>query len=366
MGSSLTNKKFYKFISDNWIQRDYLYKEGLNILDKSFERHGSCVPGGLYFTDIEHILDYMGYGKRLVEVTIPFDAQIVEDSMYGFRKWRADKIIVKNIGLITEINTIKFLLDYPFEIVDISEILLKLYSYSLENNYYKLLEYLIKNFLEDFPVLHKKIMLTLIDLDLYDEKILQLLIQHGAKFFNTFISDVVKHENITLILTIIRYKPSKIETLYNFAMKHNKFDIVKIILQCVPKIKSCYSINDKIFDSAIKKGNIDTIKYMIDNKFYLSVNLFSYILNKHINGSIIMYLWLNYGKITENNILTTSDNCVKNFKGEIIDTNILNDQDIDYNVVDHICKMNDITNFKKEGQCGLITNLYLNHYKFQS
>ncbi|BCS82765.1 putative ankyrin repeat protein [Cotonvirus japonicus] len=335
MDSSLTNKKFYKFINENWIQRDYLYKEGLNFLNKPFEPQGHCVPGGLYFTDIKNILEFLDYGMRLVEITIPVDARVVKDSL-GLHKWRADKIIVKNIGLITDISTIKFIFEQG---VNMGKYISKLYSYSIVNNYYELLEYLIENFLEHYSNLRRDIILTPVNIFIYNEKIIQLLIKHDARISNRFMSDIIEYEKLNLILTIILYKPSNIETLYTFIMEYHKFNIIKMIDQYIPKIKSFHSINDKIFDRAVKKGDIDIVKYMIDNKFYISINLFSYILNKNINGSIIVYLWLNYSKITENNILIMSDDRVKNFKGELIDTSVSSDQDINHNAINYACKI---------------------------
>ncbi|BCS82760.1 putative ankyrin repeat protein [Cotonvirus japonicus] len=310
----LPNQKFYKFINENWIQRDYLYKEGLNVLDKPFEPHGHCVPGGLYFTDIENILEFLDYGMRLVEVTIPFDAQIVEDNMFLPRKWRADKIFVKNIGLITEINTIKFLIEREVSII---EHIGELYNCSLRKNNYEFLKYLVKNF--PCSCLQNNINLTILSyFDNYKGKIKRLLIKYGANINSFFLYHVVALENLNLTKTIIKYDQSKIPSLYKLAIKHNKLSIFEIICKYFPQIKSCYLINNEVFDCAALNGNINIIKYMIDNEFYLSVNIFNYILDKKLNGSIVVYLWANYVKITETNILTITNKNAKTFSGEII------------------------------------------------
>nr|QZX42636.2 ankyrin repeat domain containing protein [Mimivirus sp.] len=153
MNSPMVGHKFYKFIDEGWIQRGFLYKEGLNILDKPFEKHGSCVPGGLYFTDIIKIFNYLTYGTRLVEVTIPIDAQVVVDD-YDSHKWRADKIIIKNIGIITDINTIQYLIN---EGANFTKHVPEFYDASIKNNNIALLKYLLKNFLKDSREMQKKL-----------------------------------------------------------------------------------------------------------------------------------------------------------------------------------------------------------------
>jgi hypothetical protein len=46
---------FFKITNFNECHNDYQYKDGLNILDKPFEKECSCVKGGLYFSDRENI-----------------------------------------------------------------------------------------------------------------------------------------------------------------------------------------------------------------------------------------------------------------------------------------------------------------------
>ena len=88
------SKKFFKVINAKKNHNGYQYVDGLNILDKPFQKYGSCVPGGLYFTDDEHIWQFVNYGCYVYEVTLPFDRddfQMVKD---GDNKWRANKIIL--------------------------------------------------------------------------------------------------------------------------------------------------------------------------------------------------------------------------------------------------------------------------------
>jgi hypothetical protein len=52
----------------------------------------SCVPGGIYFTDTANVLGYLAYGPWVREVTVPDDAQVVEDPSGG--KWRASAVVL--------------------------------------------------------------------------------------------------------------------------------------------------------------------------------------------------------------------------------------------------------------------------------
>ena len=69
----VSKKIFYKVTDFKEINNGYIYKDGLNILDKPFERYGSCVPGGLYFTTLEHIHKFYNYGCYLREVILPIE-----------------------------------------------------------------------------------------------------------------------------------------------------------------------------------------------------------------------------------------------------------------------------------------------------
>ena len=67
------NTKYYKITNHLEKHHGYQYQDGLNILDKPFEEEGKCVPGGLYFTTIEHIPNFYSYGVYLREIFLPQD-----------------------------------------------------------------------------------------------------------------------------------------------------------------------------------------------------------------------------------------------------------------------------------------------------
>jgi hypothetical protein len=107
-----SSKLFFKITNLNEFHNGYQYKDGLNILDKPFEKEGSCVVGGLYFSDSMNIHDFSEYGCWIREITIPDDAQIVKDpAIYPIYpvKWRADKIILGKKWVLFSKDTISAL-----------------------------------------------------------------------------------------------------------------------------------------------------------------------------------------------------------------------------------------------------------------
>jgi hypothetical protein len=93
MSTHYKTKKWFKITNFKEYHNDHQYKDGLNILNKPFEKEGSCVAGGLYFTNIESIHEFAYYGCFIREITIPDDALIVKDPGTP-QKWRADKIFL--------------------------------------------------------------------------------------------------------------------------------------------------------------------------------------------------------------------------------------------------------------------------------
>jgi len=80
---------YWKIIGKN--RGNFPYHLGVNSLaetGETFDATPDCTPGGLYFTDIEHILEYLEYGDKMCQLTIPPDAQVVAVGT----KFKADKI----------------------------------------------------------------------------------------------------------------------------------------------------------------------------------------------------------------------------------------------------------------------------------
>jgi len=89
---------YYKVTNENECHHDFQYQDGLNVDTIPFSETGDCVPGGLYFTDIEHISQFFNYGFYIREITLPEsdkDLKIVKIEIENEPvKWRANKIIL--------------------------------------------------------------------------------------------------------------------------------------------------------------------------------------------------------------------------------------------------------------------------------
>jgi hypothetical protein len=89
------NKTFYKITNALENHHGFQYVNGLNVLEEEFSEIGSCVPGGLYFTDEENIEAFSDYGIFRRDITCPVDNhnfKVVLDSTYTPRKWRANML----------------------------------------------------------------------------------------------------------------------------------------------------------------------------------------------------------------------------------------------------------------------------------
>ena len=101
-------KTYCKITNLDERHNEFQYYTGLNILDKPFQIEGSCVPGGLYFTDLYNVHNFYKYGVWLRIVEIPDDSQVVQDpdTSEGI-KWRSDKIILCDKYPLYDVKTIK-------------------------------------------------------------------------------------------------------------------------------------------------------------------------------------------------------------------------------------------------------------------
>ncbi len=70
---------FYKYINKNNVMRGFEYKTGLNIDTQKFDfdLKGICSPG-LYFSNIESISNFTGYGSELWKVAVPEGLPILD------------------------------------------------------------------------------------------------------------------------------------------------------------------------------------------------------------------------------------------------------------------------------------------------
>ncbi len=100
---------YLKITNQNENHHGLQYQDGLVVDTVPFNKKGSCVPGGIYFTTPEHICDFLEYGVYVREVTIPADAEMVKDPAGD--KWRASKVILGPRKDLKKIDTWKWLIE---------------------------------------------------------------------------------------------------------------------------------------------------------------------------------------------------------------------------------------------------------------
>ena len=103
-------KKYFKITNATENHNGFQYHDGLNILTEPFVENGSCVAGGLYFTDVEHIFHFVSYGVYLREIILPIadsDFKCVADKN---DKWRANKLIFGLRYNLYDISTFQYLI----------------------------------------------------------------------------------------------------------------------------------------------------------------------------------------------------------------------------------------------------------------
>jgi len=84
--------KFYKILNEEEKHYGMQYKDGLNTDVLTFNPSGSCEPGGIYFTDAEHVFEFCSYGPWVREVTLPDGEEIYKDP--GGNKYKAHRVIL--------------------------------------------------------------------------------------------------------------------------------------------------------------------------------------------------------------------------------------------------------------------------------
>ena len=103
---------YFKITNKEENHNGFQYFDGLNILVDEFIESGSCVKGGLYFTDINNIFKFLNYGIYLRKVSLPFnnpDFKMVKDP--DGDKWRANMIILEKRYELSDVETIKLLIE---------------------------------------------------------------------------------------------------------------------------------------------------------------------------------------------------------------------------------------------------------------
>ena len=192
---------YYKITSKEEIHNEFQYKDGLNMLEGEFAGEGSCVPGGLYFTNFDNIHHFYSYGVWLREVRLPADNKefkMVKNPPDNWgEKWRANMIILDSKYPLFNIETIKkFNLKITFQYI----------RYVIEEGDLELLDYVYTN--------------------------------HKCEF-------VEKDD-------ILRY-----------AIDSNSFDKLKYLHRKYTETDANFKVPSCVLECALRRGNYDIIEYLV-------------------------------------------------------------------------------------------------------
>jgi len=133
---------YYKITNKEENHHGFQYEDGLNVLTDEFKEQGSCVAGGLYFTNEKYIFRFFNFGIYLREIFLPTDNpkfKMVQDP--DADKWRANMIILGKRHKLANIETIKFLIDNGADIHFNNEYLLQ---WASSHGYLDIVQHLVQ------------------------------------------------------------------------------------------------------------------------------------------------------------------------------------------------------------------------------
>jgi len=114
------------------------YHDGLIEDIEPFEDEKSCYFGGIHFTTHEYICRYLGHGLNVREVTVPEDANIVEDPSGG--SYRSSAVILGPKKSLSEVSTWEWLVSLGTDIHAENNYAVKWASW---NGYLEVVKYLV-------------------------------------------------------------------------------------------------------------------------------------------------------------------------------------------------------------------------------
>ena len=127
--------KYYKILRSDMTHHGFVYKEGLNVDINPFDET-PCCGGGLFFSDAENILSFVGYGDLIAEVKIPNGEQIVQVRS----KYKSHTIVLKNIKPLWNIDTLEYLIQAGIDIHVNNDYV---FGCAAESGYLDIVKYLI-------------------------------------------------------------------------------------------------------------------------------------------------------------------------------------------------------------------------------
>jgi hypothetical protein len=92
----------FKLLHSDLSHNGFQYQVGLNVDSRPFNPHGSCEPGGLYYTDLAHLALFLSDAWPLVaDVTVPDDALVYPEP--DGTKWKASQLVLSNLRPVVQL-----------------------------------------------------------------------------------------------------------------------------------------------------------------------------------------------------------------------------------------------------------------------
>jgi len=134
-------KYYFKIFKESDNHKGFQYKDSLNIDSIPFNDNpnDSCVEGGFYFTDGDHICEFLNFGNYIREVSLPDDAKMVKNG----NKWRANKLFLhERKEDLRKVETWKWMVDQGINIHTDNDQALR---WSASNGYIDVVKFLVQN-----------------------------------------------------------------------------------------------------------------------------------------------------------------------------------------------------------------------------
>jgi ankyrin repeat protein len=252
---------YFKITNEEENHHGLQYRDGLVKDNLPFAREGSCVPGGIYFTDLKFIPFYFTYGVYIREVTVPPDAEFVKDN----DKYRASKVILGPRRHLKDIATWQYLINLGLDISDYNNML---FEFAICNGYFELFIFLL-------------------GFGTYNDHLicLNMAIHYGNLEIVSFllhVNNCIKIENSIFISAIL----------------NGNLDIIKLLLETDKKFKISY-LHLKL---ACSKSSLEVVKYFVT--FFKDINYTELIYSmEFFNRSEILKYLIEFQKEEDNKIM---------------------------------------------------------------
>lgn len=252
---NITNQHFYKITNDSDTHFGFVYKIGRNDLNEKFEKNGSGVQGGLYFTTGKHIFKYLHIGNYLRRVSLPRDCEWVQDP--DMDKFRSNSIILEEKQDLTNFDTFKKIVEnHDIDIHAGNDDALK---WASRKGYFEIVEYLVQkganvNASREQPLNNAS--------EYGHYQVVEYLLKCGAKPTHFSLMSAINEKNHKMVKCLIKHGVdfrANNDIALEFASFIGDLPIVECLLDNGCNI---HSNNDIAFRVASENGHLNVVHYL--------------------------------------------------------------------------------------------------------